>query len=290
MTAPELTSIAKRLVEHICDYQRCVVAFSGGVDSVVVAKAAFLALGDNAMAVTAHSPSLGDDELQSAIDVAGVIGIQHQVIHTNEFANPAYVRNAPDRCYHCKTELYDQLSALTAKFPQAVVVNGTNTDDASDYRPGLQAAAEHSVRSPLAECGLNKQTIRELAAMWQLPVWNKPAMPCLSSRVAYGEEVTPERLKMIERAEQFLRVRGFHQLRVRYHKGDLARVEVLPADLSRLLALPLREELESHLKEIGFRFVTVDLTGFRSGGLNSLIPIEQVRGSMASQRPAGDDR
>lgn len=290
MNAPDLPPIAKRLVDHIRDYQRCVVAFSGGVDSVVVAKAAFLALGDHAIAVTAQSPSLANGELTAAIEVASLIGIQHQVVYTNEFSKPEYTRNAPDRCYHCKSELYEQLDALKDKFPHAVVANGTNVDDSSDYRPGLKAATEHSIRSPLAECGLNKQTIRELAAIWQLPVWDKPAMPCLSSRVAYGEEVTPERLQMIDLAEQFLRGRGFHQLRVRYHKGDLARVEVLATELSRLLALPLREELEQRLKEIGFRFVTVDLSGFRSGGLNSLVPIEQLRESVSSRRPDRDDR
>lgn len=274
---PGIESTAEQLVSHIRTYGRCFVAFSGGVDSALVAKAAQLALGENSKAITAVSASLASGELDEAKSVAAQIGITHEVIRTDEFSNPSYVQNAPDRCYHCKTELYDQLDAICEKHPDAVIANGTNTDDQGDYRPGLRAAAEHQVRSPLLECGINKQTVRELAAFWQLPVWDKPAMPCLSSRVAYGEEVTPERLRMIDRAEQFLREHGFTELRVRYHKGDLARVEVMAEEVPRLTMEPLRSELTKKLTEFGFAFVTIDANGFRSGNLNTLVPLEVLR-------------
>jgi uncharacterized protein len=183
------------------------------------------------------------------------------------------VRNAPDRCYHCKTELYEQIEGLLPNLGAGVIVNGANADDAGDYRPGMRAAGEHRVRSPLAECGLTKAEVRELAAAWELPVWDKPASPCLSSRVAYGQDVTPQRLAMIDRAEQFLRQHGFRICRVRYHEGDLARVEVPREETVRLCNSPLREELEAELKRLGFRLVTIDLSGFRSGSLNELIQI-----------------
>jgi len=274
-----MTSIADtadRLIQHIREYNECFVAFSGGVDSAVVAKAAQLALRDKAKAITAVSPSLASGELESARSVAQEIGIAHDVIRTSEFSNPDYIRNAPDRCYHCKTELYDQLDVLRKAFPNTTIANGANLDDAGDYRPGMRAAAEHNVRSPLLESEIDKATVRALASYWQLPVWDKPAMPCLSSRIAYGEEVTPERLNMIDQAEQFLRKHGFRELRVRYHKGDLARVEVALEELPRLLEDPLRSELTSKLKTLGFKFVTIDLNGFRSGNLNTLIPIESL--------------
>ena len=275
--SPEIEYIANQLVNHLQTYEQCFVAFSGGVDSALVAKAAHVALGSKAAAVTAVSPSLGSGELEAAKSVAQQIGIEHQIIHTAEFANPNYVRNEPDRCYHCKTELYDRLDAVCQRYPDAVIANGTNTDDQGDYRPGLRAASEHQVRSPLVECGVDKATVRELAAYWQLPVWNKPATPCLSSRVAYGEEVTPERLRMIDRAEQFLRGQGFTELRVRCHKGNLARVEVPLDELPRLCAEPLRSELTKQFKAFGFTHVTIDANGFQSGNLNTLLPIELLR-------------
>ena len=191
---PNSSLLADKLVEHIATYRRCVVAYSGGVDSAVVAKAAHLALGGNSVAVTAVSPSLASGELQSAIECASLIGIAHETIHTSEFSNPEYVRNAADRCYHCKSELYSQLDILCQRYPEAIVANGTNVDDTGDYRPGLTAASEHRVRSPLADCGCSKDDVRGIAKHWKLPVWDKPATPCLSSRVAYGEAVTPRTL------------------------------------------------------------------------------------------------
>lgn len=262
------------LLERLQGLQSCAVAFSAGVDSTVVAKAAQLALGARAVAVTGVSASLAAGELEEARRLAELIGIRHEVMKTEEMAKEAYTRNAPDRCYHCKTELYTQLEGVTERFAVDFVVNGANLDDTDDYRPGMRAASEHQVLSPLAECGITKAEVRELAAAWDLPVWDKPAMPCLSSRVAYGEEVTPQRLRMIDAAEQFLRARGFKEVRVRYHKGDLARVE-LPLDALRQWGDPeFCQELTTAFKEIGFKFVTLDLEGFRSGSLNALVPLD----------------
>lgn len=262
-----------QLLELIRSFGRCAVALSGGVDSAVVAKAAFLALGDQAVAVTGASASLATGELEEAIEVARQIGIRHEVMPTKEFENPEYLRNAPDRCYHCKTELYSRLEQLAAICQPNVLLNGANLDDAADYRPGMRAASEHHVRSPLMECGLTKGEVRELAAGWNLKVWDKPASPCLSSRVAYGEEVTPARLEMIDRAERFLRQHGFHSLRVRYHRGDLARIEVELEELARMVETGFRHELVEHLLRLGFKFVTLDLGGYRSGSLNSLLSL-----------------
>jgi uncharacterized protein len=261
------------LLQLLRGVESCAVAYSGGVDSAVVAKAAALALGEAAVAVTGTSASLATGELEAAKQLAQRIGIRHVQIATDELASPDYLRNAPDRCYHCKTELYSQLERLLPQLGVKSIVNGANADDLGDYRPGMQAASEYRIRSPLAECGITKSEVRELAAGWGLPVWDKPATPCLSSRIAYGEAVTTERLAMIDGAEQFLRRRGLGNLRVRYHKGDLARIEVPVADLPRLLEVDLRRNVTDHLRQLGFKFVTLDLEGFRSGSLNQLVQI-----------------
>jgi uncharacterized protein len=273
------TLLAKRdrLVELISSYGNCVVAFSAGVDSTVVAQAAALALGNRATAVTAVSPSLAGGELEEARQLARLIGIRHEVVETAELSNPDYARNDADRCYHCKSELYAHLDELAARFDASIVVDGANLDDQGDYRPGRRAADEHLVRSPLAECGFTKQDVRALAAHWQLPVWDKPATPCLSSRIAYGESVTPRRLAMIDQAERFLREQGLLTVRVRYHRGDLARLEVPAEAIHELTREPLRRKLLARLRDLGFRFVTVDLEGFRSGSLNTLLPLEVIQ-------------
>ena len=263
----------EQLLTLIRSFESCAVAFSAGVDSTVVASAAHLALGENAVAVTGTSASLAAGELDEAQSLAERIGIRHIVISTDEFTNSAYTQNAPDRCYHCKTELYTQLDGLTGRLGVKVVLNGANLDDASDYRPGMKAAAEHSVRSPLAECGFTKADVRALAEQWELPVWDKPATPCLSSRVAYGEEVTPERLTMIDRAERLLREQGLRNVRVRYHRGDLARIEVPAAEIAKLTSTHIRSLLTEQFRQLGFKFVTIDLEGFRSGSLNALVPL-----------------
>lgn len=262
------------------------VAFSAGVDSTVVAKAAQLALADQAIAFTGDSPSLAREELRQATELAARIGIRHELLTTTEVQNADYAANDSDRCYHCKSHLYEALQQAARDYGCLVIVNGTNTDDLGDFRPGLRAADEFAVRSPLAECGVDKRQTRALAEFWELPVWNKPAMPCLSSRIAYGCEVTPARLKMVELAEESMRQYGLSDLRVRYHDGDVARLEVPLEDLSRLCEAGLREQMVSALRNIGFRFVTLDLEGFRSGSLNSMVPVETLVQSI--RRPQVD--
>jgi len=274
---PDLAAKRERLLDLMRSYESCAVAFSAGVDSTVVAKAAQLALGDKAVAVTGVSSSLAEGELDQARKLAELIGIRHEIIETDEDANPDYVRNASDRCYHCKMELYEQMDKLIPQLGVKVVVNGANADDAGDYRPGMRAADESGVCSPLLECGINKAELRALASQWDLPIWDKPAMPCLASRVAYGEEVTPERLAMVDGGERFLRQQGMPVVRVRYHKGDVARLEVPPENLPQLCQAPLRDELVAHFKSLGFKFVAVDLEGFRSGSLNELLPVEELK-------------
>lgn len=263
----------ERLLATLAGYKSCAVALSAGVDSSVVAKAAHLALGEHAVAFTGVSASLAAGELEEAQNIAHIIGIRHIALATNEFSSASYVQNAPDRCYHCKTELYTRLRIEADKYDLKLIVNGANTDDLGDYRPGMNAAAEHRVRSPLVECGFTKPEVRLLAAAWNLPVWDKPAAPCLSSRVAYGEAVTPERLAMIDAAESWLRRQGLPIVRVRYHAGDLARVEVPAEAIDRLGDPAIRRELVARLKSLGFKYVTLDLEGFRSGSQNAVLPI-----------------
>lgn len=266
-----------RLLELLGSFGSCAVAYSGGVDSAVVAKAAQLALGDRAVAVTGTSASLASGELEAAAELAQQIGIRHEVLPTDEFSSPDYLKNAPDRCYHCKTELYTNLELLADRFHVQVVVNGANLDDQGDHRPGMIAAHEHRVRSPLLEVGLNKAEVRQLAAHWGLVVWDKPATPCLSSRIAYGEEVTPERVAMIDAAERYLRGLGLDELRVRYHRGDVARIEAPLEAIARLCSPEVRGDLVRHLRDLGFKFVTLDLEGFRSGSLNALVSSDSLR-------------
>jgi uncharacterized protein len=271
-----LSTKREQLLELLTGYGRCAVAFSGGVDSAVVAQAAQLALGDGAVAITGTSESLAAGELEAARELATRIGIRHVVIATEEFANPDYVANKGDRCYHCKAELYSQLGRLRERLGVEVVVNGANADDLGDYRPGLQAANEHAVRSPLAELGLTKSDVRQLAEVWNLPVANKPATPCLSSRVAYGLNVTPERLVRIDRAEQFLRSLGFHELRVRLHADDIARIEVPVNEIAKLCEPAVRASVVMEFESLDFKFITLDLAGFRSGGFAKLVPLEML--------------
>lgn len=268
-----LTDKRTALLSRLSELDGCVVAYSGGVDSAVVAKAAHLALGNKALAVTGVSASLAVGERENARAVAQQIGIRHIELGTNEFGKPEYLQNAPDRCFHCKTELYSQIVAHLDDWGVQTIVNGANLDDLGDYRPGLAAAANYQVLSPLADCGFTKADVRQLAAQWELPVWDKPASPCLSSRVAYGEAVTPERLAMIDQAENWLRLQGLTTCRVRYHRGDLARIEVPATELPRLASDELRAALAVHFHSLGFKFITLDLEGFRSGSLNALVGI-----------------
>jgi pyridinium-3,5-biscarboxylic acid mononucleotide sulfurtransferase len=263
-----------RLLGVLVEMHRVAVAFSGGVDSAVVAKAAALALGANAVAVTADSPSVPRSELAEAKVLATAIGIRHLVVRTAEFDDAAYVANDGSRCYFCKSELYTRIESLLPELGIDTICSGANLDDKGDYRPGLTAAAEHRVRHPLQEAGFSKRDVRELAKHWDLPVWDKPASPCLSSRLAPGLAVTPERTERIERAEAFLHEHGVRVCRVRYHEGDMARIEVEPEHLERLARPELRNAIATEFRRIGFRFVALDLLGFRSGSLNELVPLE----------------
>ncbi|WP_337176156.1 ATP-dependent sacrificial sulfur transferase LarE [Paludisphaera sp.] len=275
---PGLAAKRDALIAVIRGYGRTAVAYSGGVDSAVVARAAREALGDDAVAVTAVSQSLASGELEEAEAMARKIGIRHRVIRTEEFADPNYVRNAPDRCYFCKSELYGRLAGMMGELGVDAIASGANLDDAGDHRPGMKAAGEKGVRHPLQEAGLGKADVRALALAWGLPAWDKPAAPCLSSRIAYGVEVSPERVGMVDRAEAWLRGRGLRLLRVRYHEGDMARIEIPAEDFPRLAADPIRSELVAAFRGFGFKFVTLDLEGFRSGSLNDLIPPDQLLG------------
>ena len=268
-----LTAKRDALLERLNGYGRVAVAFSAGVDSTVVAKAVQLACGDHAVAVTAASPSLASGELEEARRLASLIGIRHEVIHTSEFQNSDYLKNAPDRCYFCKTELYTQLEGLAPRLGVDVIVNGANVDDQGDHRPGMRAASEHAIRSPLLEIGFTKADVRELAKHWELPVWDKPATPCLSSRIAYGLEVTPERVRRVDLAERFLREEfSLRELRVRHEQNELARIEVPGHAIPTLLESG--DKVSAKLREFGFRYVTVDLDGFRSGSMNQFVPLE----------------
>jgi len=275
ISQPSVEQHALELVARLREFSSCLVAFSGGVDSAVVAKAARLALGDRAVAVTGVSASLAAGELETARDVADTIGIRHEILTTEELADLDYQKNAPDRCWHCKNELYSQMGPLAERLGLASLLGGANADDLDDYRPGQQAAREHAVRHPLAECGLRKEQVRHLARHWQLAVWNKPATPCLSSRVIYGLEVSSEKLRRIDSAEQFLRGLGFQTVRVRYHQDDLARIELGAEDLARLADSTLRTKIATYLRELGFGYITLDLEGFRSGSFQTLVPAEE---------------
>lgn len=273
----ELLQKRDALLAILASYGRVAVAFSGGVDSAVVAKGAFEACGEKAVAATAVSLSLATGELEEARELAALIGIRHVVVETKEFQNDNYLANPSNRCYFCKTELYSQLESRLAELEVDVICNGANLDDQGDYRPGMTAAKEHTVRSPLIEVGLTKTDVRELAKHWALPCWDKPAMPCLSSRIAYGVSVTPERVRRVDAAEQFLRHQfGLHEFRVRLEANDLARIEVALSELAPLLNQQTFEVISRQLRSLGFRCVTIDLEGFRSGNLNMLVPLETL--------------
>ena len=243
-----------------------VVAYSGGVDSAYLACVAADVLGNRALAVTADSASYPERHRRLAIQIAQQFGLRHEIIRTNELDRPEYRANPANRCYYCKHELYTHLTRIAAD-RQAVVVDGNNADDRGDYRPGRQAAREFGVRSPLDEANLRKVEIRELSRLAGLPTWDEPASACLSSRIPYHSEVTDEKLRMIERAEQALRALGFRVCRVRHH-NELARLEIGPGEMARALEPEVGTAIVRELKAIGYRYVSLDLQGYRTGSLN----------------------
>ena len=267
----ELKHKYKKLIQQVSGYRNALIAYSGGVDSVFLLKVAVDCLGsESVLACLGLSESVAQSEYKGACEVAANIGTKMEIVAPNEMQNPSYQANPENRCFFCKTELYTVLTEVAKNRHFEVIFNGTNADDLGDYRPGLQAADDFKVISPLADANLTKSDIRTLSKELELPTWDKPAQPCLSSRVIYGLSITPERLNQVEKAEEFLRSKGFRELRVRHH-DKLARIEVPPDQLEQLVAEPLRSEINATFKKLGFTYVSLDLQGFRSGSGNEVL-------------------
>ncbi|MDJ0844241.1 MAG: ATP-dependent sacrificial sulfur transferase LarE [Crocosphaera sp.] len=275
-----LTDKLTQLKTIFTEMERALIAYSGGIDSTLVAKVAYDVLGDRALAVTAVSPSLLPEELEDAKIQAATLGIPHELVNTHEMDNPNYTSNPVNRCYFCKSELHDTLKPLALKRGYPYVVDGVNADDLQDYRPGIQAAKERGARSPLAEVGITKLEVRQLSQALGLPWWDKPAQPCLSSRFPYGEEITIEKLQRVGRAEIYLRNLGYHNLRVR-SQGDTARIELPPEQIKEFVATTDLNQLVAKLQALGFIYVTLDLEGYRSGKLNQEIVGKNVANTLS---------
>lgn len=268
-----IQDLANQLIREIGKNHSVAIAFSGGVDSAVVAAAAYRAIPERSIALTGVGSAVPESDLLSARSVAAMIGIRHQEITTEEILNENYVRNDGMRCYFCKTTLYGTLRSWADSNSYQCLMSGTNQDDLGDYRPGLQAAAEYSVIAPLVNLAITKAQVRELAKFFELSVADKPASPCLASRIAYGQSVTPDRLRCIERAEKFLNSQGFRDVRVRLHADGLARIELSLNDLQMACDPKIRASICEQMLMLGFKFVTLDLMGRQSGSLNRSLPI-----------------
>ena len=272
--SPDLLEKQKRLRSLFKDLGSVIVAYSGGVDSSYVAYVANSVLGEKAICITGESASL-PSYMRDEIDrVVKDFAFNHERIKTEELDHPEYKANDGNRCYFCKDELYSKLATIAKSRGIVTIVDGSTIDDLGDYRPGRQAAREHSVRSPLIEVGMSKSDVRELSRKVNLPTWNKPASPCLSSRIAYGTTVTIERLRNIDKGEEILREFGFREFRVRHH-DNLVRLEISQAEMDHVLSRDMIEELASRFRELGFKYVTLDLHGFRSGSMNEVLPGSQ---------------
>ena len=265
-----MQSKEERLRQLFRELESVIVAYSGGVDSSYVAYVANEELGPRAVCITGQSASLPAYQREEMDRVVNQFGFRHEIIQTEELDNPDYRANNSDRCFFCKDELYMKLEAVARSRGIQHIVDGSTTDDLHDYRPGRQAATQHAVRSPLIEAGLNKSEVRELSRKAGLPTWDKPASPCLSSRIAYGTTVTIERLSKVDRGEEILRELGFREFRVRHH-DQLVRLEIAPAELDRVLRREVIDEVAKRFRELGFKYVTLDLHGFRSGSMNEVL-------------------
>jgi uncharacterized protein len=261
------------LLRILRDLGQVLVAYSGGTDSAYLAWAAAKALGSGAIAVTADSPSIPESHKRDAIDLAEQFGFRHKMIPTGEFDNEAYAANNPDRCFHCKDELFSRMEELAREFPHHVIVYGVNKDDLGDYRPGQNAARIHEVKAPLVEAGLTKAEIRELSRLAGLPTWDRPAAACLSSRIPYGTRVTPERIRRVEMAEENIKALGFLQFRVRY-QDETARIELAREEMAQALSLEVFAALSAAVKRAGFRYASLDLDGYRQGAMNEVLDLE----------------
>ena len=257
----------EHLKTQLYEMRRAVLAYSGGVDSSLLLRAASEVMGPRLIAVTAVSETYPAGELQAAKDFARSLGVTHRTLHTEELTSESFVQNPPDRCYYCKKELFDKLRRIAEAEGISVVIEGSNTDDLKDHRPGRTAAEEYAVRSPLVEAGLSKSEVRELARSLHLSVWDKPSLACLSSRIPYGTRITPAILQAVQTAEDHLRAHGFRQVRVRHH-GNTARIEVDRSDFPKLLSDGVADQITATLKEIGYTYVCLDLAGYRTGSMN----------------------
>jgi pyridinium-3,5-biscarboxylic acid mononucleotide sulfurtransferase len=274
----------RRILEEM---KSLVIGFSGGVDSSLLLKIAVDALGNRALAMIGRSATYPTREFEEALALAQKIGARYEIVQTEETDDLKFRENPPDRCYYCKTELFGKLREIARREQIAWIADGTITDDLGDFRPGMRARSEGDVRSPLLEAGFSKDDVRELSKHLDLPTWDKPSFACLSSRFPYGTPILRENLTRVDAAESFLRDHGFRRFRVRFHDSSTARIEVDPLEIARLVQEPLRSELVSHFRQLGFTYITIDLQGYRTGSMNEVLSEEEKKGYIAGN---GDPR